>query len=173
MSGKHSEDGLQMKDHEIVAGIEWGNRRLDLLRELASSLLMAQAAVVRSDLSGIDTQTERQRQLCNALQQLGNSAFRVSDAASVAESRKQHPGPRLPAFDLANGVQQRCQVLAQELRQAEMQVSQLNKVYGGLLKRALRTLQIFIRLLANSGNPYTRPECAATGASLGLETSHV
>src|ERR1700733_1010224 len=129
-----------MMDQEIMAAIEWGNQRLDLLRELASSLQLAQAAVVRSDLRGVDSQTERQRELCDVLRQLGSAAFLLPESAG-GRSRKQNTQAQLAEIGLAPGVGQRWQVLAQDLRQVEMQVDQLNRVYAALLRRAQRTLQ--------------------------------
>jgi flagellar biosynthesis/type III secretory pathway chaperone len=163
-----------MIDQEIIAGLELGNKRLDLLRELASSLQLAQTAVVRSDLSGIDNQTERQQELCNALRQLGSVGLRLPGTAVVGESRQQNPWARLPEIDLSPGVRQRWEVLGRELQQVEMQVSQLNRIHEGLLRRAQYTLQIFVRLLANSANTYTPPKCAPAVAPSRLqEASHV
>ncbi len=163
-----------MIDQEIIAVLELGNKRLDLLRELASSLQMAQAAVVRSDLSGIDSQTGRQQELCYALRQLESAGLRLPGTAVAGESRKQNTWAQLPDIDLAPGVRQRWDALGRELQRVEMQVDHLNRVYAGLLRRAQRTLRIFIQLLASSANTYTPPKCASLMAPLKLqEASHV
>jgi hypothetical protein len=162
-----------MIDQEIIAGLELGNKRLDLLRELASSLQLAQAAVVRSDLSGIDGQTGRQQEICNALRQLASVGLRLPGTTVAGGSRKPNRWAELPEIDLAPGLRQRWDGLGRELQQVETQVSQLNRIYEGLLRRAQCTLQIFIRLLANSANTYTPPKCAPAKPPSRLEASHV
>ena len=53
-------------------------------------------------------------------------------------------------------------------------MSQLNRVYAGLLRRVQSTLRIFIRLLASSANTYAPPAGAPAMASSRLqEASHV
>jgi len=163
-----------MIDQEIIAGLELGNQRLDLLRELASSLQLSQAAVVGSDLSGISTQTGRQQELCNALKQLGCVGLRLPGTAVAGGSRKANRWAELPEIDLAPGLRKRWDALGLEMQQVEMQVDHLNRVYAGLLRRAQLTLRIFIQLLASSANTYTPPKCAPLMAPLKRqESSHV
>lgn len=163
-----------MIDQEIIAGLELGNKRLDLLRELASSLQLAQAAVVRSDLSGIDSQTGRQQELCYALRQLESVGLRLPGTTVAGGPRKANRWAELPGIDLAPGVRQRWDALGRELQQVEMQVDHLNRVYAGLLRRAQRTLRIFLQLLASSANTYTPPKCVPARAPSKLqEGSHV
>jgi hypothetical protein len=148
-------NGLQMMDQELTASFELLTRRRDLMRELADSLQQVQTAVVRSDLRGINGHTARQRELCEALRQLASQAFEPPDCRG---SRPRKTWVRLPEGVVSLEVRQRWTRLTEELTEVEMQVSQLNQVYGALLKRAQRTLQIFLRVLASSANTYAPPK---------------
>lgn len=117
-------------------------QRLRLLRQLASSLECARAAVLGSDLVELTLQTARQRELCAALRQ-------VEGEASVA--------PR-----------ERWNRLRQESAQMEKRVSHLNREYGALLARARRTVDIFCRVLANSEITYLPPKRESTTCRSGV-----
>jgi flagellar biosynthesis/type III secretory pathway chaperone len=151
-------------NQELTSSVELFERRLALMRTLASSLEQVQHAVVRSDLRGMDDHTAKQREICQALHR---------------NSKRGESCPQKLRLNLAEGavspeMQRRCRTLAEELSEVEMRVSQLNRVYGGLLRRAQRTLQIFQRVLASSANTYAPPKCLpANPPSLMQEVSHV
>jgi hypothetical protein len=81
---------------------------------------------------------------------------------------------QLPESAVSPLVQQRWKMLAQELIQVEIRVSQLNQVYGALLRRARRTVQIFNRVLTSSALTYAppKPEPAIVQSTF-QEVSHV
>jgi hypothetical protein len=117
--------------------------RLRLLHELAASLEGARAAVLRSDLAGLNSQTLRQREICEALRQ-----FKVTPS----------------------GAGDRQDRLRREAADMEARVLQLNREYAALLARARRTVDIFCRLLASSNLTYLPPkrELAISHAGTGI-----
>ncbi|MGD0513400.1 MAG: flagellar export chaperone FlgN [Terriglobales bacterium] len=166
-----------MMDSELTTSLDLLERRLTLMRQLASSLERAQTSVVRSDLRGIDDHTVLQRDLCEALGQLEGEARRreVSAGKNKNDQQKEDPiGLRVAENAISPEVRQRWKSLAEELAQVELQVSHLNRVYAGLLRRAQRTLQIFLRVLAGSGNTYAAPKHLAAIAPPAIpEANHV
>src|SRR5271155_4473621 len=172
-----SRSRFRMMDSELTTSLDLLERRLTLMRQLASSLEQAQTSVVRSDLRGIDNHTVRQRDLCEALSQLEGEARRreVSAGKNKNDQQKDDPmGLRMTENAISPEVRQRRKSLAEELVRVELQVSQLNRVYAGLLRRAQRTLQIFLRVLAGSGNTYAAPKHSAAIAPPSIqEVSHV
>lgn len=143
------------------------------MRELANSLEQVQTAVVRSDLGGINGHTVRQRELCESLRQQETELLGFRNPMEYT-SPKPNLWAQLPEHAVSAQVRERWQTLTRELTEVEMQVSQLNRVYGALLRRAQRTLQIFMRLLASSANTYTPPKCApAIIPSTLEEVTHV
>jgi flagellar biosynthesis/type III secretory pathway chaperone len=162
-------------DQELNTSFNLLERRLALMRELASSLEQVQTAVVRSDLSKIDGHTIRQRELCETLRRLEPEVLARTPYNRVSDPYREHKiWVQLPDDRVSPEVRQRWNRLAQELTQVETQVCQLNQVYGALLRRAQRTLQIFRRVLAGSANTYAPPKCAPAIAPSSLqEVSHV
>jgi flagellar biosynthesis/type III secretory pathway chaperone len=160
-------------DQELNPSFDLLERRLALMRELASLLEQVQTAVVRSDLRGLEGHTVRQRELCEALRQLESEALEFLRPIGV-QSRSHNIWAKLPDDAASPHSRQRWQTLTQELTQVETQAAQLNRVYGALLRRAQRTLQIFMRLLASSANTYIAPKCLpAVASSRVREVSHV
>jgi len=163
-------------DPESTNSLDLLERRLALMRQLAGSLEQVQTAVVRSDLRGIDAHTVRQQELCEALAQLeaeavGQSLYRSTPNQSGGKDKM---GMLSEDDAFSSEVRQRCTNLAQELTQIELRVSQLNRVYAALLRRAQRTLEVFMRVLASSANTYSLPKCApAIGEATLQEVSHV
>jgi hypothetical protein len=162
-------------NEELKNSFHLVERRLALMRALASSLEQVQSAVVHSDLGGIDSHTARQRELCEALRLLEREALkRVPRNLIPTQSRRQNILAQLPENAVPAHVRERWQTLAEELVQVEMQVSQLNRVYGALLRRAQRTIEIFMRMRASSANTYAAPKCAAAIVQSRLqEATHV
>jgi hypothetical protein len=166
---------ISIMEQEFNPLFELWERRLTLMRELAISLEQVQTGVVRSDLTRIDGHTVRQRKLCDALRQIESEAL-VFQNPIGDKSRKRNIWAQLPEDAVSSSqVRERWQTLAQELSQVEMQVGQLNRVYGALLRRAQRTPQIFMRVLASSANTYAppKPAAAAIAPSTFREVSHV
>jgi len=146
-------------DSELTSSFELLTQRLALMRELADSLQQVQSAVVRSDLRGIEGHTARQQKLCAALRQLaGEAPAPPLGDATREESRTRITWAKLPEAAAPAEVRERWVRLTEDLTAVEMRVSDLNRVYGALLRRAQRTLRIFLRLLASSGNTYTPPK---------------
>ena len=110
----------------------------------------------------------------SALRQLESEALAALPRNAIEgniESRG--AGAQLPEDAVSPPVRQRWETLDRELIQVEMRVGQLNRVYGALLRRAQRTLQIFMRVLASSANTYTPPKGARACLSTLREVSHV
>jgi hypothetical protein len=119
-----------------LPGVEPREQRLALMRELACSLEQAQAALVRSDVAAMAECNARQEAICDAIRNLENSGP-VASASAVARVRWENIG--------------------KDLSEVEGRVRELNRVYGALLRRAGRTLDIFLRVLASSAVTYAPP----------------
>jgi len=136
-------------------------RRVGLMRELAASLERAQAAILHSDAGQLAAQTMRQQELCEELRRLVPelASGPVFSVANVARSvvRTHLAGTLHPA-------RQRQRALLTELLKIETQVADLNRSYGALLRRARRTVDIFCRVLANSGVTYLPPATQSPSA---------
>jgi hypothetical protein len=124
--------------------------RIELLRELAASLRLAQVAVLNSDPEQMNAQTRRLQEICDELRRLTNSDIPA-----------RHVGPDLglPSSTASNRL--RRETLQAELEEVEKQVDGLNRAYGALLRRARRTAEIFCRILRNSGVTYLPPPAAS------------
>jgi hypothetical protein len=136
-------------------------QRIGLMRELAESLERGQAAVLSSDWPKINAQTERQQELCQQLRQLVSDlgADDVPAGASV-------PGAPFQPGETVNlpPVRARRKALLAQLAEVKAQVADSNRAYGALLRRARRTVDIFCRVLANSGVTYVPPGLQAASA---------
>jgi len=121
-------------------------QKIDLLGQLASSLQQAQAAVARSDMPEVQRQTAHQERLCEQLRQLGQ---RAQPAPLSTETP--------PCIDR----------MANQLARVELEVAQLNRAYGALLRRASRTVNIFCRLLAASELTYAVRQATTSGGLSG------
>jgi hypothetical protein len=124
------------------------------MHELAASLERAQAAILHTDASQLSAQTKRQQELCEELRRLAPESV-PGKAFPLAEAVRSFA--RKPDIAVLHPAIQRRQVLAVELAQVEAQVANLNRAYGSLLRRARRTVDIFCRVLANSGVTYLPP----------------
>jgi hypothetical protein len=116
-------------------------KRLELLRRLASVLEEAQTAVLHSDLKAIACQTARQQELCDALRE---SALQNSPS----------PRPVLKSSENSDWRTRR-EALLLELEDVENRVRYLNRVHAGLLRRAYRSLAILSRALSSSSITYS------------------
>jgi flagellar biosynthesis/type III secretory pathway chaperone len=160
-------------NQELTTSFELVERRLALMRELTVSLDQAQSTVVRSDLAGINGYTMRQGEICEALRQLEFEALQHPPCTTVTSRSRNHKvGMQLPGDTISPLIQQRWKMLAQELNQVEMRANHLNQVYGALLRRARRTVQIFNRVLESSAITYAPPK-PAIAESVFHEVSHV
>jgi flagellar biosynthesis/type III secretory pathway chaperone len=162
-------------DQVLTTSFELLERRLALMRDLAGSLERAQSAVVLSDLPGMDGHTARQGEICKALRLLEAEALQHPACTAISSgSRSRKVGMQLPEDAVSPLVRQRWKRLAQDLTQVEIRVRQLNQVYGALLRRARRTVQIFNRVLASSATTYAPPKPEFATAQLPFqEISHV
>jgi hypothetical protein len=134
--------------------LEW---RLALMRELANSLERAQATVLNSDPGQISAQTMRQRELCEELRRLA-SALTPQQVPSPAQAEDCIPGSYLSVTAELSAARARRKTLLVELADVERRVAHLNRAYGALLQRARRTVDIFCRVLVNSGVTYVPPQ---------------
>jgi hypothetical protein len=114
-------------------------RRVNLLRQLADSLQRAHTALLTPDYTEIPMQTKAQQYVCQELSRLASS--QACDAAS----------------QLGIPANARQKVLASELQGLQARVAYLNRRYAALLRRAQRTVNIFCRVLQNSGVTYVAP----------------
>jgi len=144
-------------DRERATAFELLAGRLALMRELAASLEQVQTAIVRSNLAGITGHIALQRELCQAVRQLETEAPQWSSTklSAVRIPRAPLPAPEDAASGLAR---HRWNAVAKELIEVEIRVGQLNLVYGALVRRARRTVDIFNRALACSANTYAPPK---------------
>ena len=117
----------------------WLDQRVALLQHLASSLQAAQEAVVRDDLAELRGQTSRQQVLCEQIRRLTGAPL-VELCTTNRETEK------------------RRRELQEKLAQTELEIARLNRVYGALLRRASRTVNIFCRVLAASNATYDVPQ---------------
>jgi hypothetical protein len=162
-------------DQEFFAALKIQEGRLALLRVLGDSLEQAQSAVVRSNLTEITAHTARQRELCETLRQLASEALRLPPCTASAGASPTHPlRMRLPESTVSPFLQRRWNRVTEELSEVEMRVVQLNRVYGALLRRARRTVDIFCRVVASSAFTYGPPKPGPVLAQAGIgEVSHV
>ena len=117
----------------------WLDQKVELLRQLANSLQAAQDAVVRDDLAELRGQTSRQQLLCGQIRQLaGEPMVKFGPENWETEKRRRE--------------------LQDKLARTELEVARLNRVYGALLRRASRTVNIFCRVLAACGATYEVPQ---------------
>jgi hypothetical protein len=141
-------------DQTLASENELLERRLTLMRELASSLERAYAAVAKADLGAMSSETANEETLCEQLCQI---IPRLPQSLSTAtEARKTRTGPE----QLPEGPSSACErwsILLRHLKDVETRIAQLNRAYGALLRRARRTVDIFCRVLAHSGITYPSP----------------
>jgi hypothetical protein len=143
-------------DQDLSSVNELLARRVGLMRELANCLDRAQVAVLNSDPGQMSAQTTRQRELCEQLRRLASELMpeQVPPLAPAASSNPASQGP--DTADLLPA-QLRREALLVELAEVEARVAHLNRIYAALLRRARRTVDIFCRVLANSGVTYIPP----------------
>jgi len=120
-------------------------RRLGLLLALADSLEQAQSALAATTAEKLDRHTARQRELWREL------------CALAAGAPGALPVP-IPAR------------LADDLQVAARRVAVQNRFYGALLRRRRRTVDIFCRVLANSGTTYPAPKPPCRPPGEGIRT---
>jgi hypothetical protein len=125
---------------------QWLERSLSLWRELASSIELANQAILASNLSAMETYTARQRELCRVLLHLQEKHGSVK-----TEDRES----RLP-----KDLRDRCEALRRELWEGQLLVCRLNRRQIVWLRRSRRTTDIFCRVLANAEATYSQPVVA-------------
>jgi hypothetical protein len=126
-------------------------QRIGLMRELGHSLEQARAAILNSDLAELGAQTMRQSELCERWRLLVSKLSVDLSPPPTCAVPKSHG-----AADPSNHSERRRALLV-ELAEVEARVNNLNLAYGALLRRARRTVDIFCRVLANSGVTYAQP----------------
>lgn len=148
---------------EPCASQEPLTRRLDLMRQLAESLLLAQAAVIQSNVRELEVQTTRQRMLCDELKQ----PLAVSPPPRLGEVRHDvQPSEReARRVGTAGHADDTSNALLRELAEVERQVAGLNQTYAALLRRASRTVEMFCRVLASSDLTYAPLQPTGEGRS--------
>ena len=114
--------------------------RISLLDELALSLEAAQAALLKSNLPVLESQTAKQLSLCRELQE--------EKPAAVGDS----------ALGAAN-YDERRQALETQARMLEERVRKLSLIHASLLRRAQRSLAVLRHIVASQCPTY-RPEVA-------------
>jgi hypothetical protein len=138
-------------------------RRVGLMRELAVSLERAQTAILHSDARQLADETTRQREVCEELRRLA-SELAAGPAPPVTKAVHSVLRTHLPDTAALHPARQRQRALLTELLEIETRVADLNRSYGALLRRARRTVDIFCRVLANSGVTYPPPASQAPSA---------
>jgi hypothetical protein len=118
-------------------------RRQDLLEHLAQvhalsrAIASAISAIEKNNLREFETQLATQEMICNRL----SGKTLVMSSTSKAEAVR---GETADAH------------LLQEIRQAHLALTQLNRVYAGLLKRSRRCLGLIAALYRNHEEGYDR-----------------
>jgi len=136
--------------HQIV------QQRIILLLELATSLEQAQRALLKTNLEEFRSHTTRQQELCRLLREDSGEAAQERTEPRVDGSKSSEPQPESAASE-------RWTTLGAQLRDVEQRVAELNCCYGALLRRARRTVDIFCRVLTNSGLTYAPPGQSRAG----------
>ncbi|HXZ40635.1 MAG TPA: hypothetical protein VEG68_07830 [Terriglobales bacterium] len=131
-------------------------RRVTLMHELAASLELAQVAILHSDARRLSVQTQRQQELCEELRRLVPELV-PGHAFPVAKTARSVARTHLGETEALSPARQRQRALLTEWLEIETRVADLNRAYGSLLRRARRTVDIFCRVLANSGVTYLPP----------------
>ncbi len=136
-------------DPQLSSLFEQQEQRLTLMRELNAVLELAQGAFVASDLNKMESYTTRQRIICEALCAMGNPEERKTALAKMQWDEKQDDAPEatLPL------TKERWEMLSQELQAVAEQIRHLNRVHAALLRRGRQTVEIFLRVMANSYAP--------------------
>jgi hypothetical protein len=142
---------------------EWLERRVGLMRELAGSLQRAHNAILHSDAAQLSAQTVRQQQLCEELRRLA-AELTPGQTSSTAMAVRSIAQTHLPNTAALYPARERQRALLTELLEIETRVGDLNRAYGALLRRARRTVDIFCRVLANSGATYLPPAAQTSSA---------
>ena|ERR1700722_6022832 len=109
------------------------SKQLGLLRNLADSLEQAQVAPATTTPANLDQCSVRQLELCRQLRALATGL------------------PDEPYLRAYAG-------LANDLQETAVRVAELNRKYAALLRRRRRTVDIFCRVLMNSGETYPPPK---------------
>ena len=127
-------------------------QRVDLLQQIANSLQCAHAALLAPDYTQIPLHTKAQQDLCQQLHQLACEPW---PAQAVSTTKRDDA-----AAESASPVNARQKALTTELQGLQARVAGLNRRYAALLRRAQRTVNIFCRVLQNSGLTYVAPASA-------------
>jgi hypothetical protein len=138
---------------EISSDLPGQEPRLRFMRDLASALAQAQAALLALDVDTLEVQNGRQLALCDGLGRIeATSAKHNQDAGIATElssllvpSAPPSPPPASSAAD------------ALELRRLALQVRNLNQVQAALLRRAARSLEILAALHTRYALTYASP----------------
>jgi porphobilinogen deaminase len=131
----------------ISSSLDLLEKRLALMQQLAEELKQGQIAIIARDLVQIECHTASQNRLCGALRELEKEqAWR--EETEMAGQIKNDSAPA------------GCQQAIGQLAEVENQVAYLGRVHASLLRRAQRTVSVFVRLLASSGVTYEPPEAA-------------
>ena len=124
--------------------------RIQVLSELAGSLEQAQRALLQSNLEELRGHTTRQHELCHLLGEISGEASRQAICLGLVNDGS--------GGQMAASARERWNALGEQLQAIERRVAQLNYSYGALLRRARRTVDIFCRVLTNSGVTYAPPQ---------------
>jgi hypothetical protein len=110
------------------------------VQALAQAMRAAIAAIEKNDLAQFQAHLAAQETICNRLSCGPETASRIAKAAVSGE--KAEPG------------------LHHEIRQAYVALAQMNRVYGSLLKRARKSVEMMIALYRSHGTGYDRGPAA-------------
>ena len=128
-------------------------QRISSMQALGKTLELTQAAVAQRDLSVLEQQTRRQREICQSLR---------ANAENLAGSLKPAAGE-----EAGSEFASRRRMLREQLAAVENHIRELNRSYAALLRRAKRTIDIFCRLLASSEQTYAVPAALKTAGASG------
>jgi hypothetical protein len=142
-------------------------RRLIVMRQLVRELETGQAAIVGLSLSEIVAHTAQQEALCRELRCLENALLLLHLQLWPRPAGTNSSGnPVPPSIPVAPAVRPRWIAIWAELNEVEQQIRHLARVHAGLLRRAGRSLGIFLNLLNRGAGTYVPPPVASSPVEL-------
>ena len=138
---------------EISSDLLGQEPRLRFMRDLASALAQAQAALLVLDVETLEVQNGRQLALCDGLGRIEATSAKDNKDPGIATELssltvRSTPSSPPPASSAADAL---------ELRRLALQIRNLNQVQAALLRRAAHSLEILAALRTRYALTYAAP----------------
>ncbi len=151
---EHTGESENKSENNFIAAIfSRCEQRLSLLTDLCQSLEQSKISVLADDVNAVLLHTAQQHALYRSLQNLDLSSFAAKPHATLHEiSIAAHEAGfnHVPAED-----EERWAGLTRRLKLLENEVRRLAMLYAALLRRALRTADIWSRVLMSAAPTYS------------------